>query len=51
MTEPREPRPVGNEQTAWVRLLQRARTAEAALRDTRAELAALRAVQGHQEDQ
>lgn len=44
MTE-REPRPVGNEQTAWVRLLARARTSEAKVRALRVELDALSATQ------
>lgn len=39
--EQREPRPVGNEQTAWVRLLKRARNAETRNRALLRQLAAL----------
>ena len=47
--EQREPRPVGNEQTAWVRLLKRARRAEEQNRGLRAEIKNLRALQGTQQ--
>ena len=50
-TQEREPRPVGNEQTAWVRLLARARRAEDTVRALRAENTALRAAQDQQEQQ
>ena len=49
--EQREPRPVGNEQTAWVRLLKRARRAENTVRALRAENTALKAAQDQQEQQ
>ena len=54
MSNQREPRPVGNEQTAWVRLLKRARRAEEQNRELRAENTALKALQGtqqHEEEQ
>ena len=39
--EQREPRPVGNEQTAWVTLLKRAHRAEQQNRELRARLSDL----------
>ena len=51
MTEQREPRPVGNEQTAWVRLLKRARRAENLVRELREEIKNLRAQNGTQHRQ
>ena len=49
--EQREPRPVGDEQTAWVRLLKRARRAEEQNRGLRAENENLRAQKDAQEDE
>ena len=49
MTNQREPRPVGNEQTAWVRLLARAKRAENRVRALRAENTKLRAQNGAQQ--
>lgn len=51
MTEQREPIPVGNEQTAWTRLLKRAHKAENRVRELRTENENLRAQIDAQEDQ
>lgn len=48
--EQREPRPVGNEQTAWTRLLKRAHKAEQRNRELRQQITNLTAQIDTQED-